>query len=271
MTRDYIDILQITDIHFREKVDGTIYGVETQSLFERTLEQIQDELKNNVGSHDARQVDILLVTGDISQDGSAESYRRFHEKIACIDSPTYFLQGNHDYVKPMIEQFGQQHVAPCVLPQTDIKPSPWQIILLNSSVENQVGGHFGKEQLDFLEQALEGDSESPTMLCFHHHPMLIDSEWLDKQVIDDAQDFFNIVDRFNNIKLCIYGHVHQDRLTIRKQLPFYASPSTCVQFKPEMKDFSLDDKAPAYRWIRCFDNGKFETTVHRLKDFDFTS
>lgn len=271
MTRDYLDILQITDIHFCEKVDGTIYGVETQSLFEKTLAQIQDELKCKDKSEDAREVDVLLVTGDISQDGSGESYRRFHEMIAAIDSPTYFLQGNHDYAQPMIEQFGQQYVAPRVLSEVDFKSSPWRIILLNSSVEDQVGGHFGKEQLAFLEQALKADSESPTMLCFHHHPMRIDCEWLDKQMIDDAQDFFNIIDGFSNIKLCVYGHVHQDRLTIRKRLPFYASPSTCVQFKPEVKDFSLDDKAAGYRWIRCFDNGQFETTVHRLKDFDFPS
>lgn len=54
---------------------------------------------------------------------------------------------------------------------------------------------------------------------------------------------------------------------MRKSLPFYATPSTCAQFKPEMDDFALDEQAPAYRWIRCYQDGSFETEVVRLNDF----
>jgi Icc protein len=128
-----------------------------------------------------------------------------------------------------------------------------------------VDGHFGAEELDFLHQQLSNDQHSPTLLAFHHHPMLIDCDWLDKQVIDDADQLFAILDQFKNIKLCIYGHVHQDRKTVRNKIPFFATPSTCAQFKPEVSDFSLDEKAPGYRWIRCYANGEFETEVVRLK------
>jgi len=262
--KDYIDILQITDIHFREQVEGTIYGVETQILFEKTLAQIKQEL---VG--DKREIDVLLATGDISQDGSAASYQRFHQFLKGLDSPCYYLQGNHDYVQPMIDEFGEAQVAPCVVAEKDMKGSPWKIVLINSSVEDQVGGHFGKEQLTYLESTLKACDDSPVLLCFHHHPMLINCAWLDQQVIDDADEFFKVIDKFTNLKLCIYGHVHQDRLTERKGVPFYATPSTCAQFKPEMDDFALDEKAPAYRWIRCFNDGRFETEVRRLKDFSF--
>jgi len=265
MSRNYLDILQITDIHFREKVNGTIYGVETQILFEKTFAQLKQELKQT-----GRAIDLLLATGDISQDGSPESYQRFHQFLEDLEVPCYYLQGNHDYAQPMIDQFGSDRVAPCVVSEQGLG-SPWNIILLNSSVEDQVGGHYSAEQLAYLEKTLSEDKESPTMLCFHHHAMPINCEWLDKQVIDNADEFFRIVDQFNNIKLCIYGHVHQDRRDERKGVPYYASPSTCAQFKPEVKDFALDEAAPAYRWIRCFDDGSFETEVRRLKDFSASS
>lgn len=258
---NFINILQITDTHFRSKVEGTIYGVETQILFEKTLAQIKQELVSG-----NKKIDVLLATGDISQDGSAESYRRFHEFLKPLNAPNYFLQGNHDYNKPMQDEFGKERVAPCKVHKSELLNSPWQIILLNSSIENQVGGHFGQEQLDYLEKALMAHANSPTLLCFHHHPMLINSAWLDQQVIDDADALFKVVDKFSNIKLSIYGHVHQDRKTLRNQVPYFATPSTCAQFAPELDEFALDERAPAYRWIRLYDDGHFETEVVRLRN-----
>ena len=260
MSKNYLNILQITDIHFREKVDGTIYGVETQTLFEQTFAQIKDEL-----AQASPPLDLRLVTGDISQDGSPESYQRFHDFIKPLNVPTYYLQGNHDYNEPMLNEYGREQVAPCTVSDSS---SPWKVILINSSVEDQVGGHFGEEQLSYLEKQLQDNQESPILLCFHHHPMKINCDWLDKQVIDDADALFAVLDKFSNVKFVIYGHVHQDRVSTRNNIPYYATPSTCAQFKPEMADFELDERAPAYRWIRCYDDGSFETKVSRLKDFE---
>lgn len=257
---NFINILQITDIHFREEVEGTIYGVETQALFEKTLAQIKGELAQS-----GARIDLLLTTGDISQDGSAESYRRFHEFIKPLGVPSYFLQGNHDYHRPMVEEFGERVVAPCRVAPTHLKGSPWNIIMLNSSIEDQVGGRFGSEQLAYLQTRLAAAPNTPTLLCFHHHPFSIDCDWLDQQMVEDADAFFDIVRPHKNVKLAIYGHVHQDRETHVDHVPYFATPSTCAQFKPEQKDFELDDEAPAYRWIRLYDDGHFETEVQRLK------
>jgi Icc protein len=262
MTKRYLNILQITDIHFREKVDGTIYGVGTQALFEKTLEQIKNEIESS-----SEGVDLLLATGDISQDGTPASYQRFHDFIKPLNIPAYYLQGNHDYIQPMLNQFGEERVAPCMVIEAELAGSPWKIVLINSSVEDQVGGHFGEAELSYLRESLSSTADSPVLLCFHHHPMLINCDWLDQQVIDDADAFFKVMDDFSNVKACIYGHVHQDRLDTRNGVSYYATPSTCAQFKPETSDFELDDKAPAYRWIRCYEDGSFETEVVRLKDF----
>lgn len=240
-------------------MDGTIYGVQTQILFEKVLAQIKAEV-----TEAKQKIDLILVTGDVSQDGSAESYRRFHEFIKSFSVPTYYLQGNHDYSEPMRVEFGEANLAPCTVSSETMASSPWKIILLNSSVEDQVSGHFGEEQITYLKQQLSQDTLSPVMVCFHHHPMLIDCGWLDQQVIDDAEQLFAVLDQHSNVRLCIYGHVHQDRKTLRKQLPYFASPSTCAQFKPEVSGFALDDRAPGYRWIRCYADGKFETEVRRL-------
>ena len=102
-------------------------------------------------------------------------------------------------------------------------------------------------------------------LCFHHHPEPINCGWLDPQVIDNIYEFYNIVDRYDNVKVCIYGHIHQDRTMRRKGVSYIASPSTCAQFKPEINVFELDDLSPGYRWLNCFDDGLFATELVRLK------
>jgi len=47
------------------------------------------------------------------------------------------------------------------------------------------------------------------------------------------------------------------------------TPSTCVQFTPNSKDFSLDSLSPGWRTLELFNDGTFETHVERLKNGQF--
>lgn len=254
-----LHILQITDIHFRQSRDGAIYGVETQSGFEAVLSQIKGEIEL-----DNRPLDLILATGDISQDGSVESYQRFLDFVSSLNAPCYFLQGNHDYTAPMLKVFGERYVSPCKVAKKE--SGAWNIVMLNSSVEDQVNGHFGKSQLEYLASQLSANKGAPTLICFHHHPMSINCRWLDQQTIDNADDFFKIIDQYENVKFCIYGHIHQEREVQRKGVSYIATPSTCAQFAPELDDFMLDDQKPGYRWINCMPDGSFETELVRLRN-----
>ncbi len=44
-----------------------------------------------------------------------------------------------------------------------------------------------------------------------------------------------------------------------------ATPSTCVQFKPNSDDFALDTCSPGWRELELHADGRFETRVKRLE------
>jgi Icc protein len=159
---------------------------------------------------------------------------------------------------------GDSHLSPCLIPIGD-----WRIIMLNSSVEHEVPGRFEPSELEFLRLALEQSHGYHTMVCLHHHPVPMGCDWLDNQVVRNAQDFWDIIDAVDHVRLIVWGHVHQNSERERRGVHLFSSPSTCVQFKPFSKDFAVDNIAPGYRWFDLYPDGRFETAVSRVEGVVF--
>ncbi|NMS52224.1 3',5'-cyclic-AMP phosphodiesterase, partial [Vibrio parahaemolyticus] len=99
-------------------------------------------------------------------------------------------------------------------------------------------------QLTLLEEKLAEHPERHTLVLLHHHPLLVGSAWLDQHTLKDAEAFWQVVERFDNVKGILCGHVHQDMNVLHKGIRVMATPSTCVQFKPNSDDFALDTTSP---------------------------
>ena len=50
---------------------------------------------------------------------------------------------------------------------------------------------------------------------------------------------------------------------------FFCTPSTCIQFKPEVIDFALDEVNPGYRRLKLYSDGKIESEVIRIDGSEF--
>lgn len=249
-------VVQITDCHLFAGTDGRLLGLNTEDSLRMVLERVEQEQ-----SH----IDVILATGDLSQDGSTSSYQRFQQHLTRFKAPSYWLQGNHDLTDPMVNALGgDSHLSPCLIPIGD-----WRIIMLNSSVEHEVPGRFEPSELEFLRLALEQSNGYHTMVCLHHHPVPMGCDWLDNQVVRNAQDFWDIIDAVDHVRLIAWGHVHQNSERERRGVHLFSSPSTCVQFKPFSKDFAVDNIAPGYRWFDLYPDGRFETAVSRVEGVVF--
>ena len=64
----------------------------------------------------------------------------------------------------------------------------------------------------------------------------------------------------------VFGHVHQLHDSTRGGVRLLGTPSTCAQFKPACKEFTIDDKPPAYRRLELFADGRIDTKVVWLDD-----
>ena len=103
-------------------------------------------------------------------------------------------------------------------------------------------------------------------VCLHHCPIDVGSLWLDAVGLDDGYDLLMLTQRFPRVRAILCGHVHQELDTVVHGVRLLASPSTCYQFKPGSKRFTLDEMPPGYRSLRLFPDGHIESRVSRVKD-----
>jgi len=118
--------------------------------------------------------------------------------------------------------------------------------------------------LDFLVECLTAQPERHAVVAMHHHCTLSQSEWLDTMVIENREELFARLRPFPQVKLILTGHIHQVLETEKQGINILSVPSTCFQFKPRCKNFTLDRIAPGYRVINLHPDGSIDSQVHRL-------
>jgi Icc protein len=244
-------LIQITDCHLTRS-EEVLNRVNTLKSFHTVLELIKSEI------HD---ISLVLGTGDISQDGSVESYQTYIEGIGTLGVPHCWLPGNHDLADVMSSKSDS-----LLSTSKSISLGDWRILLLDSHVENKVYGLMSDSELQFVEQELVSCREPFVLVALHHHVLPIHSVWIDKLGVKNSSDLLRRLKETPKVRGVVYGHVHQEMEKTENGIRFLGSPSSCFQFRPGSLDFELDDKLPGYRWLRLKDDGSIDTGVSRIND-----
>ena len=250
---DRVRVIQLTDSHILAGAGERMRGVDTRRSFEAVID---------FALASGAVPDLLLLTGDLSQDGSAESYRYLSRRLNASGFPVFYLPGNHDDTERMREHLtgdGIHHarrvVAGC-----------WQIVLLDSTVDGEVGGCLAQAQLDFLHHTLAEHADRHALVCLHHQAIETGSRWIDALGLENAGEFRQELARHRNVRAVLWGHVHQEARHTRDGIEWMSTPSSCVQFKPGSAEFAIGDEAPGYRYLELVGDGRIETRVTRLPD-----
>ena len=250
----YVSVVQITDCHLYQDPEAGLYGLNSRLGLEKVVAMAAKYAPERV-----------LLTGDIVHDETREGYEALHHLVAPLQAPVACIPGNHDdfdLMRSVLNLAGlADQQASC---GKSILFSHWQIILLNSQVEGKVSGALSDDELDFLRYQLNKHPEHHTIICMHHHPVKIGSQWLDRIGLANADDLFEILDDSPQVKALVWGHVHQSFEEFRDGRYLLACPSTCIQFTPGADNFELDTLTPGFRWFRLHDDGVLETGVERL-------
>lgn len=244
-------LLQITDCHLGSQPNEELLGLNTdQSLCDvLRLLQLQET------------PDLIVASGDISNDGGVESYNRFVKFVRQFfpHTPLAWLPGNHDDPSSMSRATEQ-------LIEQQHQQAGWNFIFLDSKIPREEGGELQAAELERLENALSKDPTLPTLVFLHHQVVPVGSAWVDQYIVKSHQAFFAIIDRFSNVKAVSWGHVHQQFEGMRGTVALHATPSTCVQFVPNRDDFQVDRIMPGYRSYRLYPDGSFSSKVQRVTE-----
>ncbi|MGZ0704024.1 3',5'-cyclic-AMP phosphodiesterase [Pseudomonas piscis] len=253
---DSVLLVQLSDSHLFAETEGTLLGMNTSDSLQRVID---------LALAQQPRIDLMLATGDLSQDGSLESYQRFRQLTAQIQAPGRWLPGNHD--EPQIMQLAARD-SELLHPVVDV--GNWRITLLDSSVPGSVPGFLQDDQLQLLARSLDEAPERHHLICLHHHPVSIDCTWMEPIGLRNAQALFEVIKGHAQVRALLWGHVHQEIDQLRDGLRLLASPSTCIQFEPRSDDFKVEERAPGYRWLRLLADGRLETGVQRVEGYEFT-
>lgn len=246
-----LHLVQLTDLHLFADMEQQLLGLTTMQSFEAVIAQLK-QLQP--------QPELLLLTGDLSQDGKAESYQHLQTQLSSLKIPAYWLPGNHDNFLTM--QRSLTH--PLFRPEKSFVAGGWQFLLLNSGVPGQVYGQLSSETLDWLDLQLQTVSDRPVLISLHHPPFLMHSDWLDSSTLQNSAEFFAVIDRYPQVKLVLFGHVHQEFQHQRRGVQYLASPSTCIQFEPRSCKFSLDNTEPGFRVLSLNPDSSWTTGIQRV-------
>lgn len=242
-----VQLLHFTDPHLYGGEHETLRGIKTLPALQRAV------------AHARRNhwtMDAFLVTGDIVQDDPA-GYAHFKRMFGDFGRPVYCLPGNHDELDAMRATLNEE---PFRMPgHFDL--DGWRMVLLDSCVPGSAGGRLTSESLQQLDEALAGAAGRHALVCLHHHPVRMSSRWLDQVGLENADDFFRVLDRHANVRAVLWGHVHQAFDRMRGRVRMLATPSTCTQFLPGSDEFAVDRKPPAYRPMELRKDGTIGTEV----------
>jgi Icc protein len=252
-----LNLLQITDCHLTKDAGSDLLGVVTRDSLAAVIALVYENIRNQTHA----QPDFLVASGDIAQDASPEAYRYFQSQMTPLCPVSGWFSGNHDDTEVLKQTLGPASELARVY-----RFDHWQLILLDSSVRGKVHGWLDQSELDLLSKSLE---ERPDLVCLHHHPVNINSVWLDKIGLHNRDAFFEVLDRYDNVRGVLWGHIHQEWQSHRNGLCLMATPSTCIQFLPESAGFAVDNIAPGYRWLTLHADGKIDTQVYRAEDYEF--
>lgn len=242
-------IAQISDCHLFADPAKTGYG------------QInpKDSLVAVLDAVGLQQPDLVLVTGDISGDHSAESYQHFLDcwANAGIGAVLKVIPGNHDHLQRFHAAFGDA----CLGIQHPLILDNWLIIGLDSTFEGTLG-KVSQKQLDEASAVIAHHQSTQVLCAVHHHPIPMQG-WMDSHEWLNRELFLAWLDDHCAVKLVVYGHIHFDKTDKHGNTLCQSVPSTCWQWAMS-DDFCIDIQQPGFRLINIAPDGQFDSRVIRI-------
>ncbi|MBN2791927.1 MAG: phosphodiesterase [Desulfuromonadales bacterium] len=204
-------IAQISDLHITAQ-GRPAYGVaDTVSALERTVHHL-----NRLDPAP----DVVLVSGDITDDGSLDGYIMTQSILAGLHAPVFLIPGNHDDKNALIQGFPEhEYLQTCLDVDRDAGICysldgirfglPLEIIAIDSTFQGKHGGGMDSARLAWLDARLVSAPDRPAMIFMHHPPFPSGISHMDHEPFVNRQLLADILRRHPRILGLSCGHIHR--------------------------------------------------------------
>jgi len=241
-----IRIVQITDCHLPGDPEQEYRGANPHNNLKGLLKKVR-----------AFAPDLLLATGDLSEDASLASYQALQTYFEPLGVPILALPGNHDDAGLLAKTFPGSPVDSI----TVTGHGQWQIIRVNSCLAGKPEGRLTEQALQQLNQVLLDEPDRLRLLALHHQPILANSPWIDKYRLFEPEAFLALLARAPGVKAVVWGHIHQVHDSEMNGIAMLGGPSSAINSLPGMEKFTADSLGPACRWLELRLDGTITSGV----------
>lgn len=214
-------IAQISDTHVRPQ--GQLYhGVADSN---RMLAQAIAHLHAL-----DRRPDLVLLTGDLVDQGLADEYAMARVLLAELTIPYLVIPGNHDEREAFRLAFADHAWLPASGPlHFCVDDHPVRIVALDSTVPGAHHGAIDEAGLDWLRTTLAADRVKPTVVLLHHPPFASGIPYMDQYALHAPERLAQVIGAVDNVHLVLCGHMHRQMLRRWAGTVACSCPSTTTE------------------------------------------
>ena len=200
-------IAQISDFHL--KPEGTLaYDVaDTSTSVKKAVNHI-----NRLNP----MPDLVLVTGDLVDEGVPELYTYLRQLLTLLRPPFVIIPGNHDHKDSLRRAFPEHDYLNCFIEEQGeyyicftIENYPLHLIGLDTVTPGEHGGGFGSKRSAWLERALSARPEIPTLIFMHHPPFASALRGMDKEGFRGWEELQTLISKHPQVERILCGHLHR--------------------------------------------------------------
>lgn len=247
-------LLHLSDMHVVAPGQRASAVLDTPALLGRAIDTILGRI-GAIGPFDA-----VLVTGDLSNDGSPESYETACAALDRLGLPVLAVPGNHDAREGLRAAFTDQPSMPDEgLIDWVVDLGDTRVIGLDTLVEGQDGGRLQAQSLELLAKALQDARGRPVVVALHHPPLRTGIRFMDAIGLENPGDLVAAVSKDTGPLWILAGHVHGVFLGRVGRHPVATAPALCSAFALDRRPDALAGFMTGPTGLGVLDTGSDDT------------
>jgi Icc protein len=179
-----VTVVQLSDTHLVRDDPDPDDATSPDAGVRRTIAALGD-----------RRPDLVLLTGDLTNDGSVEACRRLRALVEPLGAPILATPGNHDLPGSVADVFGADDTA---------ELGTWRIVTIDTTI---AGHDDGQVDADAFGSRLDALDSRPTLVALHHPPVSPSTSEMFR--LDSATELLETCAARPHVRGVVSGHLHE--------------------------------------------------------------
>jgi 3',5'-cyclic AMP phosphodiesterase CpdA len=164
-------------------------------------------LRTAIDEINAAEPDLVVVAGDLTDDGYPDQYPLAREELSALSCPHVVrVPGNHDARNVGYVRFEDTFGTRDSRERLSLAGLDVALVAVDSTKPDLDEGEIGREHYGWIEEGFAGQADLRVFVC-HHHLVPIPGTGRERNQVRDAGDVLSLL-RHSEADLVLAGHRH---------------------------------------------------------------